>query len=328
MRKIMEVFCIVGCLCISCQPWKKEEIGGDQSYTLNSEDLSWNDENAYPTLLSINELLFDPLKDGVDYVEIVNVSDHAVDLSGIYLCNRSAAGVLSAGKVLSQESCLLSPGGYCLLSSDTARVAADYGFPADSLRLQIKSFPSFPNESGCVVLTDRQGVRIDEFPYTKYLHHPLVSVREGIALEKMHPGLPSAKATCWTSAAADAGFGTPGRQNSQYAPWLFSSEYPENRFFASSEIIYPKRLNTDSQWLLYYYFRDGCVANVVILYESSRPCFTLADNLLLGSRGVLKWSGLDNEGQPVPFGRYLVQAQCHTVEGEVFRQYFVVAVLP
>ena len=75
-----------------------------------------------------------------------------------------------------------------------------------------------PNDKGCVVLLDRQGNIIDECPYTKYMHHCLISDREGIALEKIHPDLPSAEANSWLSAAADASYGTPGRINSQYRP--------------------------------------------------------------------------------------------------------------
>lgn len=324
----MKMLCIMWLLCISCTPWVDDNYVDNQSNDVDSTSVGEFDKNTFPSLLSINELLFDPLGDGADYVEIVNVSRQAVDLSGIFLANRSAAGVLGTGKRLSTAACFLSPGGYCLLSGDTARVATDYGSPSDSLRLQIKSFPSYPNESGCVVLTDQAGLIIDEFPYTKYLHHPLVAVREGIALEKLHPRLPSADPACWTSAAADAGFGSPGRQNSQYRPWPVFPETAENCFRASSEVFYPHRLGTDSQWRLYYRFAVGCVANVTVYDQASVPLCTLADNRLLGREGVVCWSGLDDEGRAVPFGRYLVRAQCHTAGGQVFRQYFVVAVQP
>ena len=324
MRKL----CIMWFICISCTPLGDRNYFDNQSNDLDSASVEEFDKNTFPSLLSINELLFDPLGDGADYVEIVNVSRETIDLSAFSLANRNAAGVLGTGKRLSTGVCCLKPGGYCLLSGDTARVAADYGCPSDSLRLQIKGFPSYPNESGCVVLTDQAGRIVDEFPYDKYLHHPLVAVREGIALEKLHPLLSSADPASWTSAAADGGFGSPGRQNTQYRPWHLLPEASENRFHASSEVFYPRRLGTDSQWRLHYRFTVGCVANVTVYDQVSVPCCTLADNLLLGGEGLVCWSGLDDEGRAVPFGRYLVRAQCHTAEGQVFRQFFVVAVQP
>ena len=93
-------------------------------------------------------------------------------------------------------------------------------------------------------------------------------------------------------------------------------------------MFYPHRLGTDSQWRLSYRFAVGCVANVTVYDQASVPLCTLADNRLLGREGVVCWSGLDDEGRAVPFGRYLVRAQCHTASGQVFRQYFVVAVQP
>ena len=171
-------------------------------------------------VLSINELLSDPVGDGVDYLEVVNTSADTLDAACYKVAHRNTKGEVADAKALSSEPFPLPPGAYLLLSADTARVALDYGFRSGELRLQIKSFPSMPNDAGFALLLDSDGQVVDELPYTKAFHHPLLSDREGYALEKLHPCLPSGLSDSWTSAADDAGRGTPGRPNSQFRPAL------------------------------------------------------------------------------------------------------------
>ena len=44
----------------------------------------------------INEILFNPRSNGVDYVEIYNNSKKIIDLKNIYIANRNTAGAISS----------------------------------------------------------------------------------------------------------------------------------------------------------------------------------------------------------------------------------------
>ncbi len=276
--------------------------------------------------LSLNEILFDPVPQSCDYVEIVNRSPFSVDLSEIRICNRNENGVLGSPKPLSRERFILDPGAYCLLTSDWESLGR--GFPLDTGLncLIIKSLPSMPNDKGCVVLLDRQGNIIDECPYTKYMHHCLISDREGIALEKIHPDLPSAEANSWLSAAADASYGTPGRINSQYRP-LDTVDTKEG-FFVEQDWLSPLGNSKYKQLVLGYSVADRRVANIKVYNRSGALLYSLAENALLGARGFFVWQGVDSKGNVPDAGSYLIHIEHFNLEGDSKKQDMICRILP
>lgn len=279
-------------------------------------------------ILSINEILFDPIGDGVDFVEIVNTSDAVVDLKQYSIGNRNAKGEINTVKSLTSKTVLLKPGGYCLLTADTARVREDYGFPADSLRLEIKSFPSYPNESGYVLLLDKDRAVVDEFDYSKSMHHTLVTAREGISLEKRHPRLPSSQTDSWTSASAGSGFGTPGRRNSQY--WDIEADFRDftDGFYTEQTCIYPMSQSRGASLVLHYRFSETCLANIRVYDSRGLLWARIADNLLLGTEGCIGWDGTDGRGEMLPYGRYLVRAEYFSLSGFRGKDCFIISLLP
>ena len=276
--------------------------------------------------LSLNELLFDPVPQSCDYVEIVNRSSYPVDLAEISICNRNEQGVLGSSKSLSRERYLLNPGDYCVLTSDIESLRRGFSLDSGSHCLIIKSMPSMPNDKACVVLLDRDGNIIDECSYTKYMHHSLISDREGIALEKIHPDLPSGETKSWLSASADAAYGTPGRINSQYRS-LEACDTAEG-FFAEQDWLSPYGDSRQKQLVLRYAFSDQRIANVGIYNRSGAFLGSLAQNALLGARGFFVWQGVDNKGEVPDFGSYLIHIEHFNLEGDCKKQNIVCRILP
>lgn len=276
--------------------------------------------------LSLNELLFDPVPESCDYVEIVNRSASLVDLAQVCICNRNSKGVLSTAKVLSRNPYFLNPGQYCLLTSDIQSLSQEFALDSGLIYLIIKSMPSMPNDKGCVLLLDLEGNILDECPYTQYMHHVLISKREGIALEKIHPDLSSAEPQSWTSASADVGYGTPGRLNSQYRS-LLPSDTAEG-FYAENTLIYPYGNTKHKVLVLNYVFSDQRVANIHIYNRNGTLIYTLAQNALLGARGCFVWQGTDAQGQVPDAGSYLIHTEHFNMAGACKKQDIVCRILP
>ncbi|MCX6308496.1 MAG: lamin tail domain-containing protein, partial [Bacteroidia bacterium] len=133
--------------------------------------------------LQLNEILFNPLPGGCDYVEFVNVGTKCVDLSQVWLTNRLASGELNAGKCLSEKPLPCMPGSYWLLSESPDSVCAAGPFPLMPNALKISGFPSLPDDAGNVCLITTSAEVLDERTYTEKMHFALIANREGVALE-------------------------------------------------------------------------------------------------------------------------------------------------
>lgn len=281
--------------------------------------------DASPSILSINELLFDPLGDGVDFVEVVNVSSDSLQMSRFRLANRNSKGEVANVKALASK--LLPPGAYLLLCSDTARLAQDYVLPDSANVLIVKTMPSYANAGGYVVLLDEHDAIVDEFPYDADYHHPLVSDAESLSLEKLHPSLSSFCAASWTTAALDAGGATPGYVNSQYRDYLQESLSKEGCFM-QHDAFCPQALSAASQLVVTYAFDDVYVASLVVYDAAGLACAHPYNNVLLGSRGCLVWNGLDDEGNILFPGVYFLVIEAFTSKGNTYEATFVLSLWP
>lgn len=171
----------------------------------------------------INEILFDPKPGSFDYIELYNRRDSLIDISTLALTNRTSSGNYGVLKKLSDTARYLLPGAYVVFTEDAADLALRYFIKAPDAVIEVASLPSYPNAEGTVVLMDTAGNRIDEMPYNEKWHFELLADAEGVALERIDPDRLSNEKNNWRSAASDAGYGTPGYQNSNYK--LFSKPH-------------------------------------------------------------------------------------------------------
>src|SRR5690606_10142503 len=83
---------------------------------------------------------------------------------------------------------------------------------------RIAALPTLPPDEGNIVLLRADGQVIDEVAYNKSWHHGVLQHTKGVSLERLHPDYPSGDPHNWHSAAATAGYATPGAVNSQFQP--------------------------------------------------------------------------------------------------------------
>ena len=283
------------------------------------EEISFSlPENADTFDIIINEILFNPLPDGSDYVEIYNRSGKVIDLANMLIASFDEQTFsYSPSYYISDQSYLFTPGSFVVLSEKPEAVRLHYHV-SDALEqnfIQLKNLPSFPDAAGRVALLTKTGKVIDDFAYDEDMHFQLLDVTEGISLERINPDWQTNLRNNWHSAAETAGFGTPGRVNSQFSE---NTPVHEESFALSPEIFSPDNDGTDDiASLSYNLSRQGFVANITVYDASGRVIHKIAQNYLLGTSGRLTWDGTRQEGTRCPPGIYLFYIEIFHPDGEV-----------
>ncbi|MCK4631061.1 MAG: lamin tail domain-containing protein, partial [Bacteroidales bacterium] len=272
-------------------------------------------ENPDSLDIIINEILFNPLFDGVDFVEIYNRSEKIIDLKLLNLATRDKmTDKLKSICPFSEEPALLFPSGYLAVTVDIPKLQEQYYFADPGALLQIYDMPSFSNKEGKVILTDKRQQVFDEFSYNEDMHFPLLSSVEGVSLERINFDNPTYRESNWHSAAENAGFGTPGYLNSQYSEYNES----EKEVWLMPEVFSPDNDGVDDIVQIHFAFKDpGHVASVYVFDAKGRIIRHLIRNELLSVEGLVSWDGLDDMDQKAPVGIYLVYVEIFDLKGNV-----------
>ncbi|HEY5370849.1 MAG TPA: lamin tail domain-containing protein [Hanamia sp.] len=260
----------------------------------------------------VNEILFNPLPSGVDYVEVYNRSQKIIDLSKIFIANRNSTNLVSTIQQLNVDNYLLFPGDYIAITTDPDIVQTQYITTNPDAFLKIKTMPSFPNDKGNVVILSEQGNIIDEVNYSDRWHFPLVHNTKGVSLERIDVNGPSVNNN-FHSAATSSGYGTPGFKNSQYK----TNDESHGEITVSPEIFSPDNDGHDDFATINYNFpTPGYVTNITIFDASGRPVRYLQKNSLCGITGYYRWDGLNDKNQKLPQGIYIIYTEIFNKEGK------------
>lgn len=281
-------------------------------------------ENPDSGAAVINEILFDPRSGGSDYVELWNHSSSVFDLSGLYLANRNVLGQINDLVPLSLNEKPFYPGQLVVITEDSNAVKRDYTVMNPLLIIQTNDLPSFPDDTGHVVLLDRYGQIIDEVSYSEHFHFPFITDPEGVALERISPSQPSSNRDNWHSASSDAGYGTPTGPNSQYRPGLL----PSGNLRLDPAVISPDNDGRDDFTCLYYSFPgSGNLLNITIYDLAGRPVRYLQQGAVAGTSGFFRWDGLDDKGKRLSPGLYVILTEVINVSGKISRYKMTAAVV-
>ena len=275
----------------------------------------------------INEILFDPINPGVDYVELYNYSDKTFDLSELKL------GVIKESfpnpvdttlKEITPDSRLMMPNDYVLLSTDGYTVSQQYQCEPTHF-VDMASFPSYPNSGGIALLMSRKGVVIDQMTFSEKMHYPLLKETKGVSLERVSWEVPSDQPDNWHSASEAAYFGTPGHHNSMMATSHDTqADQPIN---AEPQVFSPDGDGFDDTCLFSYQLESsGCTMNAYVFSAEGRLVRHLVKGELVAQEGCFVWNGLDSRGLKAPIGIYVVVTEVFDMEGNVRRYENAVAV--
>ncbi len=203
----------------------------------------------------INEIMEDATLNGggtlglppVEYIELYNRSDKAIDLEGFSFFD-------SSNKPAVFPSFLLKPQAYLIIGKANADELGDYG---DFLSLP--DFPTLSSEEE-LILKDAFGVVVDAVNYTQDWYRSSSLASGGYALERISPQSPCEGFTNWTATTSLFG-GTPGKENAvnslfaDHSPPSIINAYPidpNHILLTFSEAIYQEDL-----WEIAHYSMDN-----------------------------------------------------------------------
>ena len=259
----------------------------------------------------INEILFNPKPNGVDFVELYNNSQKFIDLSELQIGNVEA-GIVSNVKQITSSPRILLPHNYVVLTTDSSSTKNDYPNTVSSTLLEVSSLPSMNNDEGTVILVSN-GKTLDSVPYNEDQHFELLSSVDGVSLERLSFDGSSTNPSNWFSAASSVGFATPGFSNSQ----RLSTNQFTGKFGFVSKTISPDGDGYEDLLSIYYLnVIPGTVVNAYVYDLSGRLIAHPINNISLGFEDFLTWDCVNNNGEKVPVGNYILLIKSFDLNGK------------
>ena len=114
--------------------------------------------------LIINEILFNPWPDGVDFVELYNQSDKYIDLQSMQFANDDDI------KTITNDHFIIEPRQFLALTENPEILNNYYpGINPDNI-LKVADMPAFNDDEGSVALLSTDGKQMDFFQYSDGYH--------------------------------------------------------------------------------------------------------------------------------------------------------------
>ena len=262
--------------------------------------------------LIINEVLFNPVSGGGDYVEIYNKSERDVPLKNIMLgswddnndCFKSACWISDTGIIASHD--------YLVVTGDT-NLALHFTVMSPEKLIYSKYMPSYADASGTVVLALRDtSTIIDKFVYTEKMHNSFLKDREGVSLERRSFTEPTQSTANWHSAAKSAGWGTPTYKNSQTYDFLFD----EDDIAVDPVIFSPDNDGYNDEVNISYNFKNCDYTGNIYIYDANGRLVKRQErNAVFGCKGVFTWNGTNENGNRCQIGNYIVFVEVYNASG-------------
>ena len=271
----------------------------------------------------INEILFNPVSGGSDYLELYNNSSNKVLNVGDLWVSNADLLLLDANDV--KTDYLLFPGDYIILSPSTLQVYEQYNIAGASegpnLDKMIKfSLPTFDDKEGTVIIytvNNNQAVFVDSLYFSEDYQNPFIDDLNGVALERIDFNAPSNDKNNWHSAAQAVKFGTPTYRNSS----AYSNEITDDGVIQLSSNTLSPDGDGFEDFLLINYNIDaiGYVGNFAIYDAQGRFVKQLVNNELLMQEGTIQWDGSNEAGEKCLVGPYIIFAEIFNPDAKVKR---------
>lgn len=268
-------------------------------------------QSPQPGDILINELLFNPISNGADYIELINVSSRALSMQGMMVGNRDKN---VSFPIFSAE---IRPDEILVLTDNKENIIQNYP-THDRAQIYEQLIPSWNNDAGNAILTFR-GITIDALDYNEDMHLALLDQVDGVSLERISVTRASADNQNWTSASAANQYGTPGLMNSA------SVSIPEgNNVFRIERTIFSPNDDGDGDELIVHYQLNspGYIATVGIYADNGLLIRTLLQNASLSTQGTIVWDGTNDSGQKQAIGLYICYISLFTPDGQRHQEKF------
>jgi hypothetical protein len=257
----------------------------------------------------ISEILFDPLTDGDDYVELYNRSEKVINLRGSKIGNPSRNQFITITKDI-----FLVPRSYLCLTNNPLWVTENYKPPSEANILS-NPLPLYNSTDGAASLVNETGDTIDAIQYTSNDHNKILNNVKGVSLERILNQNGNYE-NLWTSGVASTNFGTPGYENTNK---LSSFEDIDNMFTILNKTFSPNGNGSNDEVLISYQLpKSGFVANVDVYGQDGYLIKNVTKGEFISTQGFFRWDGFNNKGEIERIGVYLIKGSLFHVDGERF----------
>jgi hypothetical protein len=257
-------------------------------------------DSIEPEDLILNEVMFNPLTNGSDYIEIYNRSQKILDLDDLYLANWDDDSIANYENVTSSQRLIL-PGEYVLLTEDTTDIQNDFSIYGVGTFIDT-DLPTYNDDSGSVYLLGPTFEIIDYFHYDEDMHYSLITDENGKSLERITFDGGMNNADNWHTAAENVEWGTPGYENSQLM-------YPDvsGTITITPEIFSPDNDGYNDILTINMQFENADnVVNIEIYDSHGRRIKEIKDNYFVGNSAFITWDGSTDENTKASIGTYII----------------------
>ena len=280
--------------------------------------------------LILNEILYNPVVSGVDYIELYNNSNKIFNIGDLWVSNTTGVFLNDANDVKAEY--LLFPGEYVVLSSKPTNVEASYRTSGlantpDLNKMIEFDLPSFADKEGTVVIYTRHGlssVFVDSFTYHEDMQSPLIDDLNGVSLERIDFNVATTDLSNWHSAAQPVKFGTPTYINSSAR----NNEITDDGIIQLPNNTFSPDGDGYEDFLLINYNIDeiGYLGDIAVYDAHGRFIKQLVNNELLMPEGTIYWDGSTENGEKAIIGPYIIVAKLFHPSGKT-KQYKKTCVL-
>ncbi|MFM7814174.1 MAG: lamin tail domain-containing protein, partial [Flavobacteriales bacterium] len=270
---------------------------------------------ALPGEVIINEVLYNPLDGGTDFIEIYNASQKTVSLKDWKITDATNGG-WNTPDVITQREILMEPGAYFILTKNGDHLQTFYPNAQINRVIRVEGMADFSSSDGVSVILP-SFLSSDDLWYDESFHFPLLNSTDGVSLERISAAVSTDESSNWHSASATVGFATPGYLNSQ----TIAAEENSATWLASPDIISPDNDGYQDVLLLQYTMPlPGYVGSVRIFDSAGQLKRTLKQGELMGISGEWHWDGLTDDGQKASLGIHVVSLEAFHTSGDVIRK--------
>ena len=289
---------------------QNEPLSKNDTLTIKQPDKLTKDS------IVINEILFNPARNGSRFLELFNASKTKVfDLKDL----RIAKDTAQSSWLNIANNYLLFPQKYVVITDNPLDVQSRYLPPNFKMPYLKNRLPTWAADEGLTLIATLGGSTIDSFYYDKNLHNPLIANTEGVSLERINPKTNASEKTNWQSAAKSVNYATPGYQNSQFLADDPSVKSLENDVFWLPKATFsPDDDGLDFLQIHYKLNNSGYLATITAFdFEGHFIQKIAEDEPLKTGEGIIKWDGETSNGLKARVGIYILLIELKSPTGEV-----------
>lgn len=245
----------------------------------------------------INEIMFEPDIDNCEFIEFINLSSDTINSGGWKIEDEKG----NTHK-LADISLLVPPLEYFILAADSSIISKysleNYKF----INILNRSDLGLINTGELILLKDLHGNVIDSVWYSDKWHNRNYVNTRNRSIERINPNLNGNDNSNWSTSVSSSG-ATPGLQNSIYT----NLSQREQKISVSPNPFSPDNDGYEDFTIINYNLAQTTAQIRIKIFDSKgRLVRTLVNNSGSGNSGSIIFDGLDDSGNALRIGIYIV----------------------